>query len=168
MTPPLTIRFATEGDIPLILGFIRKLAEYERLSNQVEATEEVLGESLFGPAPRAEVLLAFVGENAAGFALFYQNFSTFVGRSGLYLEDLYVNEDYRGRGIGEALFRRLAQTARERDCRRFEWAVLDWNETAIRFYEGLGAQALSDWRLFRLSGEPLRRLADDARGLRKS
>ena len=167
MEGALTIRPATEEDLPVILAFIRKLADYERLTHQVEATEQTLRSSLFAGPPRAEVLLAFVGGRAAGFALFFHNFSTFVGRPGLYLEDIYVDEDCRGRGIGRALFTRLAEIACERRCQRFEWAVLDWNESAIRFYEGLGARALSDWRLFRLSGEPLRKLGAGAQKTRE-
>ena len=168
MTSPISIRSATKEDVPLIIVFIRKLSEYERLAHQVEATEEVLRSSLFGPTPRAEVLLAFAGEQPAGFALFFHNFSTFVGRSGLYLEDIYVNEEFRGRGIGRALFARLAEIALERDCRRFEWAVLDWNESAIRFYEALGAEPMSDWRIYRLSGEPLKRLGSHPQGGKES
>lgn len=158
MTESITIRPATVEDLPTILAFIRKLADYERLAHQVEATEDVLRVSLFDQKPRAEVLLAFIGEEAAGFALFFHNFSTFVGRPGLYLEDIFVDEEFRGRGIGRALFARLGEIARERNCRRFEWAVLDWNESAIRFYKSLGARELSDWRLFRLSGEALESL----------
>jgi GNAT superfamily N-acetyltransferase len=158
MASAVSIRVAVEKDVPLILSFIRKLADYERLAHQVEASEGTLRTSLFGPSPSAEVLLAFVGDEPAGFALFFQNFSTFVGRPGLYLEDIYVSEGFRGRGIGRALFARLAQIACERNCRRFEWAVLDWNADAIRFYQGLGAVPMSDWRLFRLSGEALTRL----------
>jgi len=159
MNPLVDIRPATEEDLPLILSFIRKLAVYERLAHQVEATEEVLRSSLFGPAPKAEVLLAFVEGNPAAFALYFQNFSTFVGRPGLYLEDIYVDETHRGKGIGTALFTRLAHIAVERGCRRFEWAVLDWNESAIGFYDKLGAHRLADWQLFRLTGEALVRLA---------
>ncbi len=155
MRSPVTIRQATEEDVPLILSFIRKLAVYERLADQVQATEEVLRTSLFGPTPRAEVLLAFLGGQAAGFALYFHNFSTFVGRPGLYLEDIYVDEEHRGRGVGRALFQRMAEIALERKCQRFEWAVLEWNESAIRFYEKLQAKPLADWRLFRLSGEAL-------------
>jgi len=158
MSPVSEIRFATESDVGLVLAFIRKLAVYERLEHQMEATEEVLRSSLFGPVPRAEVLLAFVGGEAAGFALFFHNFSTFVGRAGLYLEDVFVDEQHRGKGVGRALFARLGEIARERNCRRFEWAVLDWNVSAIRFYQNLGAQELSDWRLFRLSGDALKNL----------
>jgi len=158
MSPVTEIRFATERDVRLVLAFIRKLAVYERLEHQMEATEEVLRESLFGPAPRAEVLLAFVGGEAAGFALFFHNFSTFVGRAGLYLEDIFVDEHFRGKGVGRVLFARLGEIARERNCRRFEWAVLDWNASAIRFYQNLGARELSDWRLFRLSGDALKNL----------
>lgn len=158
MTQPITIRPATEEDLSTVLAFIRKLADYERLTHQVEATEEALRASLFGQRPGAEVLLAFIGGEAAGFALFFHNFSTFVGRAGLYLEDIFVDEHHRGRGVGRALFARLGEIARERNCRRFEWAVLDWNESAIRFYKNLGARELSDWRLFRLSGEALEKL----------
>lgn len=158
MTPVMEIRFAGESDVPLVLAFIRKLAVYERLEHQMEATEEVLRESLFGPHPKAEVLLAFVGAEAAGFALFFHNFSTFVGRAGLYLEDVYVDEHFRGQGVGRALFARLGEIARERNCRRFEWAVLDWNTSAIQFYKNLGARELTDWRLFRLSGDALENL----------
>jgi GNAT superfamily N-acetyltransferase len=115
--------------------------------------------SLFGEQPQAEVLIAEVGEDAAGFALFFHNYSTFLGRRGLYLEDLFVFPAHRGRGVGRALMGRLAQVAIERNCGRFEWWVLDWNESAIRFYESLGARAMSDWTVYRLTGEPLARLA---------
>lgn len=115
--------------------------------------------SLFGERPQAEVLIAEVGEDAAGFALFFHNYSTFLGRRGLYLEDLFVFPAHRGRGVGRALMGRLAQVAIERNCGRFEWWVLDWNESAIRFYESLGARAMSDWTVYRLTGEPLARLA---------
>lgn len=163
MEPKIDIRPATENDLSLIHAFIRKLAVYERLENQVEATEETLRDSLFGPVARAEVLLAFIDGDPAGFALYFHNFSTFVGRPGLYLEDIYVDEQYRGRKIGSALFSRLGAIASERGCRRFEWAVLDWNHSAIRFYEHLGAQMLSDWRLFRLSGRALESLGGGRR-----
>jgi GNAT superfamily N-acetyltransferase len=126
---------ATERDVPPILGFIRELAEYERLSHEVSATEETLANSLFGERPAAEVLLGYVGGDPAGFALFYHTFSTFVGRLGIYLEDLYVRPEFRGREVGRALLVYLARLAKERDCGRLEWWVLDWNEPAIRFYK---------------------------------
>lgn len=158
-TAAATIRFATALDVPLILQFIRDLAEYEKLSHHVVATEDALRASLFGNRPAAECLLAFDGDRAVGFALYFENFSTFQGRSGMYLEDLYVVPDARGRGIGKALFRRLAQIAVERGYCRLDWAVLHWNTPAIRFYEGLGAVALDEWTVNRLRGEALARLA---------
>jgi GNAT superfamily N-acetyltransferase len=153
------IRPATRADVPLILAFIRELAAYERLSPQVVATEEILAASLFDGHPAAEVLLAHCGEAPAGFAAYFHNFSTFLGRWGLYLEDLYVKPDFRGRGCGEALLRRVAQVACARGCGRLEWAALDWNQTAIRFYGKLGAVALNDWTIFRVTGAALERLA---------
>jgi GNAT superfamily N-acetyltransferase len=158
----LRIRFATVADVSLILTLIRGLAEYERLPNEAVATEVDLRVSLFGERPAAEVLIAEVGDDAAGFALFFHNYSTFLGKRGLYLEDLFVFPAHRGRGIGRALMRRLAQLAVERECGRFEWWVLDWNESAIRFYESLGARAMSDWTVYRLTGDPLERLAREA------
>jgi GNAT superfamily N-acetyltransferase len=153
---------ATERDIPLVLSFIRKLAEYEKLSHQVVATEELLREGLFGPRPAAEVVLAYLEDHqAVGFALFFHNFSTFVGRAGIYLEDLFVDPAYRGKGIGKALLAYVAKAAVERGCGRFEWAVLDWNTPAINFYKGLGAVPLDDWTLFRLTGDALRRVASE-------
>ncbi len=167
MTPnaadgPLTIRPGTDRDVPLILRFIKLLSVYEQLAHEVVATEEVLREELFGARPSAEVLLAFLGDEPVGFALFFHNFSTFKGRKGLYLEDLYVLEEHRGKGIGRTLLVRLAQIAVERGCARFEWSVLDWNEPAIRFYESLGAVALNDWTVFRLTGDALQKLARPA------
>lgn len=146
--------------IPLILAFIRELAEYERLSHQVEATEEGLRAELFGPEPAAEVLLAFEGSTPVGFALFFHHFSTFVGRRGIYLEDLFIRPAARGKGYGKALLRELARIAVARGARRLEWAVLDWNAPSIAFYESLGATPMDEWRIFRLSGEPLHRLAE--------
>lgn len=163
MTQDTRIRFATIDDVSLVHTLIRGLAEYERLAHEAVVSEADIRESLFGDRPAAEVLIAEVGEDAAGFALFFHNYSTFLGRRGLYLEDLFVFPAHRGRGIGGALMRRLAQLAIERDCGRFEWWVLDWNESAIRFYESLGARAMSDWTVYRLSGEPLARLARGAR-----
>jgi GNAT superfamily N-acetyltransferase len=158
---PLEIRPATPSDIPLILEFIRGLAEYERLLHEFEATAQRLQAQLFPPdgRPAAECLLAFEGETAAGFALFFTNFSTFLAQPGLYLEDLFVKPERRGRGIGKALLLHVAGLANQRGCGRMEWTVLDWNEPAIRFYESLGAATLPDWRVCRLTGEALRRHA---------
>lgn len=155
----LTIRSATIDDAPLVLMLIRGLAEYERLAHEAVATEADIRESLFGTRPAAEVLIAETGGEPAGFALFFHNYSTFLGRRGLYLEDLFVFPAFRGRGIGRALMVRLAQIAVERNCGRFEWWVLAWNEPSIRFYESLGARAMSDWTVYRLTGEPLKQLA---------
>ncbi len=164
MTRHLRIRFATVDDVPLIRTLIRGLADYERLTNEAVVTEADLRASLFGERPAAEVLIAETGDEAAGFALFFHNYSTFLGKRGLYLEDLFVFPAHRGLGIGRALMSRLAQLAVERNCGRFEWWVLDWNEPAIRFYETLGARAMSDWTVYRLSGEPLARLARESGG----
>jgi GNAT superfamily N-acetyltransferase len=150
---------AEPGDVPQILGLIRELAAYEKLEHQVVATAEGLRETLFGEPRGAEVVIARQGEGTAGFALFFHNYSTFLGQRGLYLEDLYVRPEYRGRGCGAALLRHLARIALERRCGRLEWAVLDWNEPAIGFYQRLGAEPMSDWTVYRLTGEPLRRLA---------
>jgi len=152
------IRRATIDDTALVLGFIRSLAKYEKLEDRVVATEDDLRRWLFGPSPIAEVVLAFEGGEAAGFALFFPNFSTFLGRPGIYLEDLFVREASRGRGIGRQLLTHLARLAMERGWGRVEWAVLDWNAPAIRFYESLGATVMPDWRVCRLTGEALARL----------
>lgn len=154
----LTIRNAEEGDVPLILSFIKGLADYEKLSDEVEATEELLREHLFGPAAFAEVLLAEQDGEPVGFALFFQNFSTFLAKPGIFLEDLYVLPERRGRGYGVALLSHVARLAVERDCGRLEWSVLDWNEPAIRFYRSLGAVSMDEWTTNRLTGEPLRKL----------
>jgi len=161
MILPMTIRIerATERDVPVILQMIRDLADYERMSDQVVATETSLRESLFGERRDAEVLLAYADDNAAGFALFFHNFSTFVGRKGLYLEDLFVKPELRGAGIGKRLLVELARIAVERRCGRFEWSVLDWNEPAIGFYKKLGAVPLHDWTIFRVTGDALAKLA---------
>ena len=156
---PFTLRSATPDDVPLILECIRGLAEYERLPHEVVATEELLRESLFGARPAAEVVLAHEGDEPAGFALFFHNFSTFLGRPGLYLEDLFVFPRFRGRGLGRLLLAHLAKLAVHRGCGRFEWAVLDWNVDAIGFYEALGAKAMSDWTVYRLTGGALQALA---------
>ncbi len=150
---------AGPDDVPVILSFIRKLAEYEKLSHQVVATEDLLRETIFGARRVAEVVLAYLSDEAVGFALFFHNFSTFLGRPGIYLEDLFVDPPHRGKGVGKALLVHLAKIAVERGCGRLEWAVLDWNTPSIEFYKGLGAVPLDDWTLFRLTGETLTRLA---------
>jgi GNAT superfamily N-acetyltransferase len=161
MTQPSSIEIspATPADVPLVLSLITALAEYEKLRHEVIATEVSLHQALFGPTPGAEALIARVDGTAAGFALFFHNFSTFMGKRGLYLEDLFVLPDFRGRSIGKALLQYLAQLALQRDCARFEWAVLDWNRPARDFYESLGAEAKSDWIIHRVHGPALRRLA---------
>jgi GNAT superfamily N-acetyltransferase len=162
MTPLLDVRIvpATERDVPTIVSLIKGLAEYERLAHEVEATEDGIREVLFGDWPGAEVVLAYVGSDLAGFALFFHNFSTFLGRRGLYLEDLFVLPAYRGRGVGRRLLAHLARLALERKCGRMEWWVLDWNESAIRFYKSIGARAMDEWTVYRLDGDALFRLAD--------
>jgi len=155
-----TIRSATVADVSIILELIRALAEYERAPNDVVATEEILQETLFGKKPAAEVLLLFEDKNAVGFALFFHNFSTWLGRPGLYLEDLFVRPEHRGKGYGRALLIELAKIARERNCGRLEWAVLDWNEPAIQFYRKLGAKAMDEWTVFRLTRAEIAQLAD--------
>jgi GNAT superfamily N-acetyltransferase len=162
MTPAPDIRIvpATERDTSTILTLIKGLAEYERKADDVEATEEDIRESLFGEWPGAEVVLAYVGRDLAGFALFFHNFSTFLGRRGLYLEDLFVLPAYRNRGVGRRLMSHLARIALERKCGRMEWWVLDWNEPAIKFYKSIGAVAMDEWTVYRLGGDALARLAD--------
>ena len=159
--PDLTLRLATVDDAGLILEFIQGLAEYEKLAHEVVADEKRLKESLFGNHPSAEVVVADWGAEPAGFALFFHNYSTFLARPGLYLEDLFVKPEHRGRGIGKALLARLAAIAVERGCGRFEWSVLDWNESAIRFYENLGARAMNGWTIFRVTGDALSNLATE-------
>jgi GNAT superfamily N-acetyltransferase len=153
------IRQATEADLGTIEELIRALAEYERMADEVVTTSQLLRQNLFGERPYAEVLIAEVDGEAAGFALFFHNFSTFVGRPGIYLEDLFVRPEHRAKGFGKALLKRLAEIAVERGCGRMEWAVLDWNEPAIGFYKKLGARPNDDWTVFRLAGESLRNLA---------
>ena len=155
----LTIRPATETDVPLLLDFIRAIAEYEKLLPEVTATEDNLRQSLFGPRPVAEGLLAEWAGQPAGYAIFFHNFSSFTGRPGLYLEDLFVKPEFRQRGIGQKLLAHLAALAHERNCPRFEWVALDWNQTAIDFYENLGAHQMAEWRLFRMTPEPIAKLA---------
>jgi GNAT superfamily N-acetyltransferase len=159
MSDNITIRPATGQDVPLIQGFIRDLARYEHLEHEMVATEEGLRKTLFGERRYAEVVFACVGDDPVGFALFFHNYSTFLGKPGIYLEDLFVRPEARGRGIGKRLLAWLAQTAVARDCGRLEWAVLDWNEPSIGFYRSLGAVLKSEWQIFRLSGDPLEALA---------
>jgi GNAT superfamily N-acetyltransferase len=156
---PIRIERATERDVPLILELIQGLAVYEKLAHEVTATEAGLRETLFGARPAADVIIAYAGDTPAGFALFFPNYSTFLGKPGLYLEDLFVRPEYRGQGLGLALMKRLAQIAVERGCGRFEWSVLDWNEPAIKFYESLGAKLMDGWSIVRVNGEALTMLA---------
>lgn len=158
-TDRLEILPARPADAALILGMIRELAEFERLLDQVVATEAGLRDALFGERPQAEVVIAWRGGEPVGFALFFETFSTFVGRRGLYLEDLFVRPLHRGRGVGSALLSHLAGIAIARGCGRFEWAVLDWNQRAIDFYTRLGARPQADWTTFRLAGDALAQLA---------
>jgi GNAT superfamily N-acetyltransferase len=151
----LRIVSARENDIPLILDFIRQLAEFERLTHEVMANEQVLRDSLFGERPIAEVALAYLADEAVGFAVYFPNFSTFIGRPGIYLEDLFVKPAFRGKGIGRALLSYLARLAKQRNYARVEWAVLDWNQAAIDFYRRLGATPMHDWTVFRLTGPAL-------------
>ena len=154
------IRTTTEADVPVILSLIRELAEYERAPDAVVATEEGLREVLFGSKRAAEVLLARENGEAVGFAVYFFNFSTWLGRPGLYLEDLFVRPNLRGKGYGRALLERLARIAQERGCGRMEWAVLDWNDPAIQFYKRLGAEPMNEWTVFRLTREGIARLAE--------
>jgi GNAT superfamily N-acetyltransferase len=153
------IERAGEKDVPLVLSFIRKLAEYERKPHEVTATEEGLREALFGTRPIIEVLIAYSGEEPVGFALYFSIFSTFRGRPGLFLEDLFVEPAHRGKGIGKALLAALAKVAQERGCIRLEWWVLKWNRPALAFYERLGATEVNEWGVYRLEGAALDRLA---------
>ena len=159
---PLRIEAGTVDDVPEILRMIRGLAKYERLEHEVVATEAGLRESLFGQQPAGEVVLARVGSETVGFALLFHNYSTFLGKRGLYLEDLFIREEYRSRGYGRQLLAYLARLAMERDCGRFEWWVLDWNEPAHRFYESIGARPEDGWTTWRVDGDALDALADAA------
>jgi GNAT superfamily N-acetyltransferase len=150
-----TLRPASPDDLPAVVGLIRELAEFEHLAHLVVVTPESLHPHLFGPRPAAEAVVAEVQGQVVGFALFFTNFSTFLGRPGLYLEDLYVQPAHRGRGLGKALLQHLGALAVDRGCGRFEWSVLDWNENAIRFYEKMGATVMPDWRICRVTGEAL-------------
>jgi GNAT superfamily N-acetyltransferase len=157
----LRIRTAVAGDARIILAFIRELAEYERLAGELTVTEDDLRGTMFGDRPFAECRIAEVEGHPAGFALYFHNYSTFLGRPGLYLEDLFVRPSFRGRGIGGALLTDLARIAVERGCGRLEWSVLDWNEPALRFYRSRGAVAMEGWTVHRLAGEALRAVARD-------
>jgi GNAT superfamily N-acetyltransferase len=158
---PRVVR-GTEQDVPAILTLIRGLAEYEKLSAEVTATEEGLRKSLFGPERAAEVLIAWADEKPVGFAVYFQNYSTFLGRPGIYLEDLFVLPEWRRHGYGRSLLAEVARVAVERKCGRLEWSVLDWNEPALRFYRSLGAKAMDEWTIHRLTGDAIRRLAEKA------
>lgn len=159
MDKQLTFRFATEKDVPLILKFIKGIAEYEKMLDEVETTEELLHEYLF-KKQRAEVIFAVVDNVEVGFALFFHNFSTFVGKSGLYLEDIFVWPQYRGKGYGKAIFKQLVKIANERDCGRMEWVCLNWNQPSIDFYLSLNAKPLDEWTTYRLDKEGLKALAE--------
>ena len=154
------IRAASADDVAIILGFIKKLAAYEKLTDEVVATEELLQETLFGPNRTAEVAIGYFADKPVGFVLFFHTYSTFLARPGLYIEDLFVDEDCRGRGYGRALLLYVARLAKERGCGRLEWSVLDWNEPAIGFYRRLGAAPMTEWTVFRLTGKSLDALAD--------
>jgi len=162
MSDPITIRPATRDDVPLVLEFVRDLARYERLEHEVSASEAQMREALFGERRYAEVVFACSAGEPVGFALFFHNFSTFKGRPGVYLEDLFVRPQARGRGVGKLLLAYLARTAVERRCARLEWAVLDWNEPSIGFYRSLGAVPMDEWTTFRLTGDALALLAGTA------
>ena len=151
----IEIKPATVADVPLILSLIKDLAAYEKLSHEVVATESILHESLFGEKPYAEVVIGYYDSIAAGYVLFFHNFSTFTGRPGVYIEDIFVKEDHRGNGLGRALFLYVAGLAKDRNCKRLEYSVLTWNEPALNFYKQFGAQRLDDWRLYRIGGDSL-------------
>ncbi|MEZ5001353.1 MAG: GNAT family N-acetyltransferase [Bacteroidales bacterium] len=154
----ITIRKAEKHDCIKVLQFIKDLAEYEKLAHEVEATGEMLNETLFGPRPYAEVIFAVIDGIEAGFALYFHNFSTFLGKPGIYIEDLYVIPEYRGKGVGRAMLKHLASLAVERGCGRVEWWVLNWNP-ARKFYESIGAKSMDEWVVYRLTGDKLRKLA---------
>ncbi|MCB0330761.1 MAG: GNAT family N-acetyltransferase [Bdellovibrionales bacterium] len=160
LIPEFTIRAASENDTSLILSFIRELAEYEKLSHEVVATDDDLRRSLFGDRPSAEVVIGEYNGSPVAFALFFHNYSTFLGKPGLYLEDLFVKPEMRGKGLGKVVLAYLAHLARERGCGRFEWWVLDWNEPAIKFYRSIGAMPMDEWTVQRVDGEALDALAD--------
>jgi len=158
MIPGFRIHSASKADVPVILAFIKKLADYERLSHEMVATEKVLRETLFGRRPSAEVAIGYFNRQPVGFVLFFHNYSTFLGRAGIYIEDLFVDEAFRRRGFGGALLRHVARLAKRRQCGRLEWSVLDWNQPAIDFYKKLGAVPMSEWTVFRVTGTALIKL----------
>ncbi len=160
MKNELMIRSATIQDVPLILSFIKELAEYEKLSHEVVATEDILQKTLFGPKSHAEVILGYYENTPVAFALFFHNFSTFLGKPGIYLEDLFVKKEMRGKGFGQQVLAYLAKLAKERDCGRLEWWVLDWNTPAIEFYKRIGAIPMDEWTVFRVTGDALDNLAN--------
>jgi GNAT superfamily N-acetyltransferase len=161
ITTDFKIRAATEDDAAVILALIKELAEYEKLSHEVEATEADIRQSLFGDRPVAETLIGELEGDPIGFALFFYNFSTFLGKPGIYLEDLYVKPDFRSNGFGRKMLAHIARLSKERNCGRFEWSVLDWNEPAIRTYDRLNARPMKEWILYRLTGEALNKLAQE-------
>lgn len=160
MTDRLTFRKAERKDVPLILRFIKELADYEKMLDEVVADEATLETWIFD-RQKAEVIFALEGEKEVGFALFFHNFSTFLGRAGIYLEDLYVRPEYRGKGYGKAILKKLASIAVERGCGRLEWWCLDWNKPSIDFYRSLGAEPMSDWTVYRIAGDTLTQLAEE-------
>jgi len=159
MSAAVTIRDAKPGDISLIDGFVRALADYEKLLHEVKATPELLREALFGKTPKAHALICEVDNKPAGFCIWFYNFSTFLGRPGIYIEDVFVDPAYRGHGIGGAVFKHLAKRAVDEGCGRLEWSVLDWNEPAIKFYRSIGAVHMSEWQVQRVTGDALTALA---------
>jgi GNAT superfamily N-acetyltransferase len=162
----ISIAPATPADVPHILAFIRGLAEYEKLSHRCVATEDALRRTLFGERPAAEVLIARLNGTPVGFALFFPSYSTFLAKPGIYLEDVFVLPEHRGLGVGKALLVRLAQVARDRDCGRLEWSVLDWNAPAIEFYQRLGATVMPDWRMCRMAPPEIAKLAESSGGVK--
>ncbi len=159
MNKTFEIKPATINDVPLILSFIKELADYEKLLHEVVATEAVLTETLFGKQAHAEVVIGYYNQQPASFALFFHNFSTFLGRPGIYLEDLFVKPEYRSKGLGKQMLAYLAKLAQERNCGRLEWWVLDWNEPAINFYKSIGAKPMDEWTVHRVTGDALEQLA---------
>lgn len=159
MNPAISTRPATETDVPILLGLIRELAEYEKLTHEVVATEATLSRTLFGESRVAEAMIGCVNDEPVGMAIFFHNYSTFLAKPGLYLEDLYVQPPHRGCGLGKALIKAVARLAVERGCGRYEWTVLDWNTPAIEFYQSLGAEMKSDWRIMRVTGDALAKMA---------
>lgn len=158
MNSGFTIKQAEEKDLPLLISFIKKIAEYEKLSHEVIATEEILRESLFGKKPSAEVVFGYFGNEPAAYAVYFYNFSTFIGKKGLYLEDLFVLPELRGKGIGKKMLLYLIQKASDENCGRMEWAVLDWNEPAINFYKSLGAKSMDEWTIFRIDEAAMKKV----------